>query len=649
MKKRVTRKPLRQDDIFKAKFINAAVLSPDGNTIAYVLSETINRNRKEKQSTSIWLFDHTSGKNRRLTRAAGSDSNPVFTPDGATLLFLSTRTKIPQIFSINLQGGEAEAITSLPQGAGNFQLSPDGKWIAFATSAKAADKNAGENHSRINRSWYRFDPVPGYLHDIRQAIYLVRSSGGKPKAISPHRGIVTAGLWSPDSKEIAFTETGLEAHDFVESDLNIVSTTGKLRNLVRNQILTLSFWTNDGNLLGYIGSPGNMAMQNQLYLISAHGGKPKSRTANLDLMVGGALQIGSPARTLQTIQRTADGKSAYVPVSAGGELRIYRIALSGREKHEIVLGGPRVIHLLDGNDDQLVYTSQDLNTPPELYSLDLSTGTESQLTNLNRSWHVQVHWPDTERLLVKSAPGVEIEGWILKPKHVRAPYKTLLCIHGGPHAGFGYSFNCDYQELVGEGYAVLIANPRGSTGYGDAFSQSIIGCWGNPETRDFNVLLDDLVKRGISHKEKLGVTGVSGGGHLSGWLIGHTRRFKAAVPEQGVYNMLSMWGTSDAGKALIELEMGVAIHERPEKFWELSPIAHAHKCTTPTLLIQGENDIRCPMEQAEQMYTALNHFGCEVELLRLKNCNHGAQVGGEPALRRYRMDALKNWFNKHIK
>ena len=192
-------------------------------------------------------------------------------------------------------------------------------------------------------------------------------------------------------------------------------------------------------------------------------------------------------------------------------------------------------------------------------------------------------------------------------------------------------------------------NPRGSTGYGDAFCRSILGDWGHPELKDFSAFLDRLVSRGIAHPEKLGVTGISGGGHLSGWLIGHTHRFKAAVPEQGVYSMISMWGTSDAGRDLLELEMGGELHKIPEIYWALSPLAHAHKSRTPTLLLQGENDIRCPMEQAEQMFAQLHHHGCEVELIPMKRCSYGEQIFGRPALRRYRMDVLKDWFDRHIK
>ena len=238
---------------------------------------------------------------------------------------------------------------------------------------------------------------------------------------------------------------------------------------------------------------------------------------------------------------------------------------------------------------------------------------------------------------------------MITPKNARAPYKTILNIHGGPHGGYGCTFWADMHELVAAGYAVAFMNPRGSTGYGLDFMQAIFGCWGYPELEDFNAFLDELVKRKIAHPDKLGVTGISGGGHLSSWLTGHTNRFKAAVPEQGVYNMISMWGVSDAGRVLIDLELDSSLHKDPMKYWKHSPMAYANRCKTPTLLLQGEQDIRCPMTQAEEYFSALKYFGCEVELIRMKKCNHGAQLSGRPALRRFRMEVLKEWFDRHIK
>lgn len=252
-----------------------------------------------------------------------------------------------------------------------------------------------------------------------------------------------------------------------------------------------------------------------------------------------------------------------------------------------------------------------------------------------------MRWPVIERVTAISAPDAQIEGWVIKPRHVRAPYKTILYIHGGPHAGFGLSFQADSQELVGAGYAVAYGNSRGSTGYGSAFSSSIIGCWGEPEEADFNAFLNRLVRLGIAHKDKLGVTGVSGGGYLSGWLIGHTHRFKAAVPEQGVYSMFSMWGVSDAGKTLITLEMGASpMNDRNDT-------RHSHRLPTHTNAEHQRYSSRvrttsvAPWSMAEQIYQTIHETGCSVELLRLQGYTHGLEIAGPPPLRRFRMNTIE--------
>ncbi len=646
---RPRKRPITQDDIYEIKYVADAVLSPDGTLAAYVLSETIGEGEEERQISSIWLIDTSGGKAKRLTQGNGSSYNPRFSASGKDLLFLSTRDKLPQIYCIPVSGGEAVALTDLPQGAGPFDLSPDGKLIAFAT-ASAPPPESGENsHTRIKRAWYRFDPLPGYLQDISQSLFVMKP-GEKPRVVAQAESMVMGFAFSPDSKQLAYLASGNPEQEFVEANLHIVKVTGKSNRLiVRNQRLNQVAWKKDGKRLLCIGSVTGLADQAALLVVDPASGSISDRTTALDVMVGAGVQGHIPVRLSSRLLVDDDNRWAFAAVTRGGEVHVNRISLDGRKSASPVSSGEMLVHLQDRQGDNVLVITQNSITPPALSLMDIKSGELTALTHHNDTWHKQFQWPDVERIEVQSGCGVNIEGWVMTPKQVRAPYKTILTIHGGPHAGYGHGFWFDLHELVGAGYAVAFMNPRGSTGYGNKFSRSILGCWGDPEFEDFNKFLDELVRRKIAHKDKLGVTGISGGGHLSAWLIGHTNRFKAAVPEQGVYNMLSMWGTSDAGKALIELEIGGAIHKIPEKYWERSPLAYAHNCKTPTLLIQGENDIRCPMEQAEQFYTALEDHGCKVELIRLRNCNHGAQIGGRPALRRYRMNVQKDWFDRFIK
>ena len=642
--------PPSRKDIFDARFVVEGSLSPDGETAAYTLCETVGKGETARLGYSLWQVGTRSGRPKRLSRSQGDEMNPQFAPDGRLVYFLSTRTGAPQIFRISLDGGEAEQVTDLPQGVLNFALSPDGKRIAFSAFAAPVDPSAPPSNKRITRGFYRMDGMPGYLQDFEQAIYQIPSRGGTPKAKTEHSGLIMQLAWSPNSDELAYTVSGGKDQDFMQMHLKVLQSDGEVREVVQDRMISSFFWNLDGKRFGFLGyRDNNLADISEVYVVPASGGAVECRTLSADLAFGGMVQINSPAARPSHKSHQIDGGAfAFLPAVVGGEIRIYRVALHGPELLEPVIDGPRINLLFDGCGTSLLYSTQDCNRPPELAIYDTTSGEERVLTQHNKRIGSRVAWPGVEHVKVMSAPDTEIEGWVLTPPHLEPPYKTILYIHGGPHAAFGLSFNIDFQEIVGAGYALAYCNPRGSVGYGGEFSKSIVERWGEPESEDFHAFLDRLIELGIADGDKLGVTGVSGGGHLSGWLIGHTDRFKAAVPEQGVYNMFSMWGVSDAGKALINLEMGGDPHECPERYWALSPVAHAHKCKTPTLLIQGENDIRCPMEQAEQMFSIIHHAGCEVEFLRLANCSHGLEIFGPPALRIARMDAMLEWFERHI-
>jgi len=640
----VKAKPLTQEDVFLATYVLGGALSADGELAVYVLSETVGKGDDEKQCTSLWRADTNGGTPQRLTAARGNDQQPQLSSDGNFVYFLSDRNDVNQIYRLPLSGGEAEQLTDLPQGVTLYDLSPDGKTLAFAALAELPSPQGPHDHVRVTRAWWRMD-VLGYLDKIAQQLHTVSAKGSKHKALTEPEGMVTGLHWSPDGSEVGYATSAGEDQGFIEGAIKAVGKRGT-RVLFEGMVQDF-FWT--GDRIGFADG-SQMSRHAQLKTVSLKGGRLRSHTKQSDLAVGAFFQVNSPAaRNPSKMIPTSDGKSVYCGIAVGGEAQIHNISIQGRERNTAVVSGPRICTLVDANDDALLLTIQDHNNPPELFIHNLASGEERQLTDHNGTWKQRIRWPDIERITVRSAPGVTIEGWVLKPKHMRAPYKTILYIHGGPHAGFGLSFQADFQELVGAGYAVVFCNPRGSTGYSSDFASSILECWGKPETQDFSAILNKLIRDGIAHKDKLGVTGVSGGGHLSGWLIGHTHRFKAAVPEQGVYNMFSMWGVSDAGTMLINLEMGGDPYEQPERYWELSPVAHAHKCRTPTLLIQGENDIRCPMEQAEQMYQTIRATDCPVELLRLNSCSHGLELVGPPPLRRYRMDAMIEWFDRYVK
>ncbi len=633
------------------RYVGGATLSPANNLSAFVMSEVKGKGDKERQVQSIWqVATDGSSQPKKLTSGSGSSWSPQYSRDGTWLYFLSTRTKTPQVYRLPLAGGESEQVTSLEQGVSLFTLCPNGRDILISTNSEKPEPRTDNDHPRISRAWYRFDPIQGVMtQDIKQTVFLVKGTG-KPKAIYETAGVISQLRLTAKGDRVALLQTCLENQSFFQSDLVVLNPgqNNRAKTLLQNQLITDLEWLNDNQLLLH-GTPGDLANQAALFVLDTETGRQTDRTTALDIMAGVGVNGHSPVRVTSRLIPAADGKSTLSSMSRGGTVNVERVTLTGRKDSSPVTRGQHVAILQDANDTTLLTIRHSPNAPLSLWATDIQSGVDTELTSLNQALFAKVLLPGVERVKFKSAPGVNLEGWVLTPRNARPPYKTLLMIHGGPHAAYGETFSFDFQALAGAGYAVAYMNPRGSTGYGNQFTRSILGQWGDPELKDFNAFLDTLVASGISHPDKLGVTGISGGGHLSGWLIGPTHRFKAGVPDQGVYSMLSMWGPRDGGVRLIGLEMGGKPHKIPMTYWQRSPVAHAHKCKTPTLLLQGEDDVRCPMEQAEQMYMTLKEHGCKTEFVRMKNCSHGAQIGGRPALRRFRLDALLDWVGQHIR
>lgn len=401
----------------------------------------------------------------------------------------------------------------------------------------------------------------------------------------------------------------------------------------------------------FTGQPDGLPIgsKSDLWVVSRQGGEPECRTADLKFGVGGVLQADMPIIFAPTtFPASKDGQAAYVQVQRGGTTQIYRVALSGTLYCEPVLGGDRSCILCDGDDQHLLYLVSGINQPLDLYLSDIEGANERMLTNLNADLMMQLDLPAVEHLNFHGSDDTPVEGWILTPKNGTAPYPTILYIHGGPHGAFGHVFHFDMQLLCGAGYAVLMINHRASTGYGDEFSTAIKGDWGNLDYKDLMAGVDDAIAKGIADPDRLGVCGLSGGGNLTCWVVGQTQRFKAAVPENPVTNWVSFYGVSDVGPWFAVEQMGGHPHECPEVYARCSPITYAHRCTTPTLLIQGEHDWRCPAEQSEQFYTVLKVNGCTVEMLRMPNGSHVSTMTGEPVIRRMHNEALLDWMDRFV-
>ncbi len=485
-------------DLFRLQFITEAQLSPDGKRVAYTISHV--DAEKEKEYSAIWLMNLASGETRQFTSGSAKDADPQWSPDGKQIAFLSTRGDKPQIYVIPADGGEARAVTALKQGAGGGHAwSPDGKQIAF-TAVPIEEARDPAKPYRVTRNVYRFNDME-YLDDVVQSLYVVDVDGGEARRVTDDPLMNSAPQWSPDGKEILLlSNMRPDTYRTFYQDIRVVDVaSGAVRSLTEDWgVVASAGWLPDGKRIAFEGQPFGklIGSKNDVWVIDSAGGEPECRSAGLKVGVGGDLQPDMPVVGVSLrLTITSDGKCAIVRVQDGGDVGVYQVALEGAEAWTPLLTGERSVLPQSLAAGKLAYLVSEINHPIDLYVADADGGGEQQLTHLNDTWLAGVKLPSVEHLHFPGSDGVQVEGWIYLPPEGKAPYPTVLYIHGGPHGAFGNVFHFDSQMLCGAGYAVLMVNHRASTGYGDEFSTAIKGDWGNLDYKDLMAGVDTRLRR----------------------------------------------------------------------------------------------------------------------------------------------------------
>ena len=651
---------IQKDDLFRLRFLQDATLSPDGRQVVYTVMHTeeekADKSAEDKPKTwrdvrTLWLLSLADGNSHQLTANTSNAYAPAWSPNGEAVAFLSDRQGTTQIFLLPMTGGEARPLTSFALGVtGRPAWSPDGSRIAFTVGPQDAAP-ADDVPYRFTRRVYRFDGL-GVVDRAVQNIFSVGVDSGETKQWTDNNAYNVQPEWSPDGQTILFQSRFAPEDSGQFGTLDLVDGEGNVRTVLSGwRGVTGARWLPDGKRILFAAARGELPIgtQNDLWSMDVDGSNFVNHTEGLDRQVASDLQPDFPPGALGEAKILVDaaGETAYMQVQCGGEVPIYRVSL--KEKgYAAVVSGERSCFPLGLHGDTLIFVASELNNPTDLFSVDLSSGAERQWTQINRALLEQRALPKTVHMTFAGEDGVDVEGWVMLPATGQAPFPGFLYIHGGPHSGFGHVFSFDFQMLAGAGYAVIFINHRASTGYGNAFATAIKGDWGHLDYTDLMAGVDAAIERGLVDGERLALGGLSGGGNLTCWLVGQTDRFKAAIPENPVTNWVSFYGVSDIGPWFAVDQLGGHPHEIPDVYRRCSPITYAHRCKTPTLLIQGNNDWRCPAEQSEQFYAVLKVNGCPVEMVRLPNSAHAESIAGAWRIRKVHNEALMGWLKKYV-
>ena len=452
--------------------------------------------------------------------------------------------------------------------------------------------------------------------------------------------------WTPDGKSIAFSSAREEKWDVeLKGDIYVVPAEGgEPKRLTPNDANYYApSYSPDGTQLAVKWDPGgfDFPRHTQIGVLDASGENFRVLTASLDRTCDPYPEIREPIW---------DGGSIVFAIEDRGNVHIYRVSPDGGEP-ELLAGGDIVISGYDARDGKVARTG---STAPNLAELEVDG---KRLTAIGKEFASGRDLPQPERFTATSKDGSEVEAWIARPAGFEEgkTYPALLNIHGGPFTQYGNGFFDETQVYAGGGYAVIYANPRGSSGYAEAWGRAIMGPgelgpgWGSVDYEDLMAVVDTAVERyGFIDPERLGVLGGSYGGFMTSWIVSHTNRFKAAISERAVNNLVSMYGSSDVGWVFKGYH-GDFVHDAVDKYLEISPWTYAKQIETPLLILHSENDLRCNIEQAEMLFTTLRLLGKEVEFVRFPAESHELTRSGNPVHRVQRFELVLEWFDRYLK
>lgn len=652
------KRPLKLDDIPRLRDIRDPQLSPDGQTVAFVLSQI--DAKEDKSSAHIWTVGYDGKAERQITSGQENESSPRFSPDGKYLSFTSSRkgpAKGNQVWLLDRSGGEAVQLTDVKGRLQGYEWSPDSKRLALvigdpdpeaeanAAAAEGGGKPKPPKPIVLDRYKFKQDGA-GYLLSGRKSyIYLFDIETKKLDRLTTSKSDESSPSWSPDGSRIAFYSNH-NADPDRDSDGQLyvadakASSAEKMLSTSANRVGRGRFeWSPDGKWIALLEDDekkwGAYNMSH-LAVVAADGSAAPKRLPTVEALDRG---VSSP-------RFSADGKSILFTVTDNRSVYPAQVNLASG-KVDRLLNPPIVLSSWDSAANRSIVLSGNASKYTEVYAFE--NGSLRQITHQNDALFSELDLGQTEEVGFKSKDGTDVYGLLTYPvgyvKGTKVP--LLLRIHGGPNGQDQPNFNFERQLFAANGYAVLNVNYRGSSGRGQKFSRAIFADWGHYEVEDLHAAVDHVVKMGVADPDRLGVGGWSYGGILTDYLIASDTRFKAATSGAGTAFTVSYYGT-DHYISQYDNEIGPPWNPKSwETYQKLSyPFLHADRIKTPTLFLCGEKDFNVPVAGSEQMYQALRSLGVETQLVIYPNENHGIQ---RPSYARDRYERYLAWYDKYLK
>jgi len=637
------------NDLAGIRAVSSAQISPDGATVVCVITETINNDKKDQ----IVLIDILSKKQA----AIGGGSMPQWSPDGAAIAYMGENSGQPAIFIYHLDGGYSEYIAPVYESdyfvdhytSNNFSWSPDGKSIAYVSAGP--DREIRQSSVRIfNDLLFKTKGGRGRLiHSDKRSshIWLVSVPEKIPRQVfrSDHQEHSIS--WSNDGNNICFiSNTTGHADTNQWSDVFSVNVHTKEISRISSEKGSAfqSLWSPDGRYIAYLGTTGELgtndspAEDTQLFIVPSGGGNAQCLTLSLDRRVE---------------QAAWDALSGYIYFTAGnaGNVSLYCVSpVTGKIETVIASKGKIYEYSLSAEGEKIIYIQTNTTSLPDIFMHSLTDNTSVRLTGMREELTDKCILQSAETFWYKSFDGTDVQGWLMYPSGFNGTdnYPLVLVIHGGPHNMFGNEFEDRMQLLAANGYAVVFINPRGSSGYGQQFSSGCVKSWGEGDYEDLMQGVDYVLNNNAwIDASRLAVTGQSYGGYMTNRIITKTTRFRAAVADGSICNLISFAGTS-LYHSLMESEYQGSVYDNYDALWNASPLKDVKKVRTPVLFLHGETDNEVPFTQAEEMFIAVKKTGTDTTLIQYTGEGHGWRPDLSPYNKKDLLQRMLDWFGKYV-